>query len=411
MYIITELICITLEILMIILYLSYSFDNKPKTIPFIAMNLFYFFGLTVLSFMENMAFMRLFLTFIIIAVMAIWLYKAGVFKGLLYSFIYCTFIIVADILTSIIFLIAGIDAEQMLQLGSGRSLFIIIAHIVLFINFLILMSIRPLLNIPYSFKEFLCVLPCIIITGLLCYILTTQFILKNIEIPILYIIVLIGMLYNNVFSLYFIQSIHNKERQKQESELANQHFLMQQNYYDQLHNQQESIRALWHDINKYILAINAEPSASLAELQYQLDEIKSTIDTNNKIINGILNEYMYKAKELDTVLELEISVPDTLPMLATELYIVLGNSLDNALEAITYVTPSDRYIKMKLKYQNNILFYELTNPYINGVSRTNLKKIHGYGIKNIQKIADKYTGAVIIQKTDNTFNISSHFNF
>lgn len=411
MYIATELICITLEIFMIIFYLSYSFDIKPRTVPFIVINVIYFLGLTILSFMENMSFARLFFTFFIIAVMAICLYNSGTFKGLLYSFIYCTFIIVADVITSIVFLIAGIDAEQMLELGSGRSLFIIIAHIVLFISFLILMSIRPLLNIPYSFKEFLCVLPCIVFTGLLCYILTTQFILKGLEIPILYIVVLIGMLYNNVFFLYFIHSIHHKEREKQEYELSNQHFLMQQNYYEQLHNQQESVRALWHDINKYILASNIDSSSSLSELQHQLDEIKSTIDTNNKTINVILNEYMYQAKELDVVLDFDINVPDILPMLATELYIVLGNSFDNALEAISYVAPSNRYITMKLKYQNNILYYELSNPYVKGVSRSKFKKIHGYGIKNIQKIADKYTGVVITQKTDSTFNISCHFNF
>lgn len=411
MYIATEFICLILEILMVHLYLSYSFTKKRGKLATILLYSLYFIGLSILSFMDNMAFARLLFTFLAIILMSTIIYKTTLIQGLLYSFIFCIFILIAELITSITFLICNIDIEQMLQLGSGRILFIIIGHIALFIGFLFLISIKPLMNLPYSLKEFVNILPCITVTGLLCYILTTQYIFNNKEIPALYIIVLLGMLYTNVFFVFFIHSLHTKAIEKQEYELSKQHFLMQENYYEQLHNQQESVRSLWHDLNKYISAAQLNSDDSLTELQKQLDDINPTIDTNNRIINIILTDYLHQAKEIDAELRFDINVPDTLPMIATDLYIVLGNSFDNALDALTFVDISLRKMDMKLKLQNNILFYELSNPYIEGVSVSKNKKIHGYGIKNIQKVADKYNGTVLINKENNIFTISAHFNF
>ena len=411
MYIATEFICLILEILMVHLYLSYSFTKKRGKLATILLYSLYFIGLSILSFIDNMAFIRLLFTFIAIIVMSYSLYKCSIIQSILYSIICCILIIITDVLTSIIFIICNINTEQMLQLGSGRSLFIIIGHIALFIGFLFLISIKPLMNLPYSLKEFVNILPCITVTGLLCYILTTQYIFNNKEIPALYIIVLLGMLYTNVFFVFFIHSLHTKAIEKQEYELSKQHFLMQENYYEQLHNQQESVRSLWHDLNKYISAAQLNSDDSLTELQKQLDDINPTIDTNNRIINIILTDYLHQAKEIDAELRFDINVPDTLPMIATDLYIVLGNSFDNALDALTFVDVSIRKMDMKLKLQNNILYYELSNPYIEGVSVSKNKKIHGYGIKNIQKVADKYNGTVLINKENNIFTISAHFNF
>jgi len=411
MHIATEFICIIFEVLMIHLYLSYSFTKKAGTLTVILFNLLYFTGLSILSFIDNMAFARLLFTFIAIVIMSYTLYKCKRTQSFLYSTIYCVFIIVTDVLTSTIFIICNIDTEQMLRLGSGRSLFLIIGHIALFISFSLLISIKPLMTLPYSLKEFVNILPCTIITGLLCYILTSQYIFNGIEIPALYIIVLLGMLYTNVYFLFFIHSLHTKAIEKQEYELSKQHFLMQQNYYDQLHNQQESVRSLWHDLNKYISAAQFNSYASIDELEKQLEDINPTIDTNNRIINVILNEYMHHAKEIDTDINFDINVPDTLPMIATDLYIVLGNSFDNALDALTFVDIPNRKLDMKLKYQNNILYYELSNPFVDVVTIAKDKKIHGYGIKNIRKIADKYNGTVIINKENNIFTISAHFNF
>lgn len=410
MYILTELVCITIEIWMVHLYLSYSFPQKGKQLPIILANTIYFIGLTTLSFMNNMAFARLLFTFLSITIIANKIYNSTLIQSLIHSLVYCVFIIIADLITSSFFFLFHMDVNEMLKLGSGRSLYIIIGHLVLFFGFLLLLFIRPLMNLPYSIKEFASTLPCMIITVLLCYILTTQYIFNGIEIPFLYIIVLIGLLYTNVFFLFFIYTSHAQAIQKQEYELSKQHFLMQQKYYNQLHIQQESIRSLWHDLNKYISAAKIDSSESLDQLQKQLNEITATFDTNNRIVNIILNEYINQSKEINVKIDFDINVPDELPMTAADLYIVLGNSLDNALDACSFLDTEKRKLNMKLRFQNNILYYELSNPYIDCSVKTT-KQVHGYGIKNIRKIADKYNGVVLIDKENNIFTLSAHFNF
>ena len=408
MYIFTELICVTIEVFLIILYLTYSFSFQKSFLNNALSILIMFIGLGTLSFIENAAFIRLGFTFLSILLTAYFIFKATFFQALIHSLVYCIFIVIVEVITSIIFIVLNIHPEEILKLGSGRSLFIIITHIIFFCSFLLLLCIRPLVTTKYSLKELLVIIPCMIVSGLLCYILVTEYIIQNKNVPGLYIIVLLGLLYTNVLFLFISYRNHIQIAEKQKYELEIQHFYLQQDYYEKLHCQQESIRSLWHDLNKYVAASKIDSSESYKQLKNQLNDITASIDTNNHVLNVILNEYLYKAKDLDTHFVMDVNVPDTLSMTVADLYIILGNSLDNALNACALLDKQNRIINITLKTKNNILYYEISNPYKEITKRKS--GIHGYGINNIKKIVSKYSGETVIQQDSNIFTLSIHLN-
>lgn len=119
----------------------------------------------------------------------------------------------------------------------------------------------------------------------------------------IYLVALLGLLYADVMVLYDINRLCAQEQDNLHRTLAEHHNVMQQNYYGQFRIQQEETRALWHDISKLIRAAHEK------------------IEVN-----------------------LDVSVPIELFVAAVDLYILLRNTLDNAIEACSAVSNSERRI-------------------------------------------------------------------
>lgn len=403
-----EIICIIIEIWMVFFYLSHTVKQHGKTLRMIVSLLLFGCGLTVLSFIDNIPFIRLFYTFSVVALLGGFVYSLKPKQFLLHSLFFCILIIMADTLSSILISLSGFHTN-LLTAGSAHTAYILLDHVVLLVELLFTLLFQSHTNIRYSVKEFALLLPCIFVTILLCFLLLFQYTAHGIEIPYAYLFVVLELFLIDILFFSFIHYIQEKDEQLKLQELSFHHYDMQQDYYNQLHKQQESVRALWHDLNKYLKAANINQSESLKQLQDQLKMITKTVDTNNEAINVILNEYLRKAESLNIKLDLDIRISDTLPVSTVDLYIILGNSLDNAIHACTYLPQEMRRISLSMHILNRILIYELSNPYSKR-QQPNTSGIHGYGISNIRHTVEKYHGNVSIKKEEGVFTLSSHIN-
>lgn len=88
--------------------------------------------------------------------------------------------------------------------------------------------------------------------------------------------------------------------------------------------------------------------------------------------------------------------------------IILGNLLDNALEAVTKLPPQKRIIRFYLNFQSDYLIIQMRNIYNPTVSdirdgkayTTKVDKdLHGIGLKRIKNAAAKYNGSFEYQTT------------
>jgi sensor histidine kinase regulating citrate/malate metabolism len=93
---------------------------------------------------------------------------------------------------------------------------------------------------------------------------------------------------------------------------------------------------------------------------------------------------------------------------------IFGNALDNAIECVEQVEHTDkRSIKLYVYTKNSFIMIRIENYYENiltfedGLPKTTKDGglNHGYGIKNIKSIAEKYGGHITITANDNWFRI------
>lgn len=101
-----------------------------------------------------------------------------------------------------------------------------------------------------------------------------------------------------------------------------------------------------------------------------------------------------------------------------DIYSLFGNILDNAIEACEKLDENERYIGLKIYKQNSFVIINTINPFLgeikkengNIITTKNDKVSHGYGLKSIKYVVDKYDGKIDINDRKNIFSLTILFN-
>ena len=412
MYYFIEIACVIAEMWMVHTF-SGSYYAKRNCSILQALGMYGIFGaiIAVLSLFPDLSFVRLAVTFFGILTTSLVLFKTKVIQGLLSGVAYCAIVAVNDVISVVSFQLCGVSSDALMASNPARSMLLIVAHILLFGIVVILCIINRKSASKMSVKILLPVLPCWAISILLGFVFTWQCVVMEYEWHPLFLVVLIGLLYTNIIMIYFTNKTSEQAQLKKDFEIAEHHYAMQQEYYDQLRVQQEETRALWHDISKYLRASQVDKSdAALMEVQQMLDSISQVVDVNNRVVSVILNEYFQIAKDADVSIELDVLVPTELFVTAADLYVLLGNTLDNAIEACAELPKEQRRISLKLKKHNSILYYEISNTYDEKHLHRVRGNYHGFGLKNVAKCVEKYRGKLDVSTSNGVFSVVAHLN-
>lgn len=154
----------------------------------------------------------------------------------------------------------------------------------------------------------------------------------------------------------------------------------------------------------------AEVNQMMAETQELFESLTSVVDVGNSVVSVIMNEYLEITEDADIPFDYDVSVPQKLGISAVDLYVLLGNTLENAVEACGSVSVEERYIRIQMRTYRSILFYQIENPYAKEYSQRNRGKNHGYGLQNVRKCVEKYNGHMSISQDGNKFVLSMRLN-
>ena len=135
------------------------------------------------------------------------------------------------------------------------------------------------------------------------------------------------------------------------------------------------------------------------------------VDVGNDFVNSILNSKLGTAKQFGIEVICS-SVKDISGINAVDLCTLLGNLLDNAIEAAEQCLPEKRLIEVKITDSNGKLIIQVTNSIKCSVLNVNSELIstknnpleHGFGVKSIWLIAKKYSGTVNYFEEDGTLS-------
>jgi sensor histidine kinase regulating citrate/malate metabolism len=107
-------------------------------------------------------------------------------------------------------------------------------------------------------------------------------------------------------------------------------------------------------------------------------------------------------------------VPANLSFRSDHLVIILGNLLENALEACYKVEPGKRYIKVDITYEKGVLHICIKNSCISEKRRgrdgaffttKEDKENHGIGLSSVKKAVKYYDGEVMIKDDIENFTV------
>lgn len=217
------------------------------------------------------------------------------------------------------------------------------------------------------------------------------------------------LMYSNIAVFWVHESLIKTQRENTELQLQAQKAELDTEYYTLLQNQYENSNILIHDIKRHLLSIKElahendcdgiEHYIENLYSEYEVKNIKKY--SNHKLVNAIINRYAKVFLDSGITFNCDIRNIDFSFIADNDLTSLLDNLLENALEASRdseekkvelLITPTNvNYISISL---NNTCS---TAPNIkNGKLITTKKKSapHGYGIKSIMRIADKYDGNV-----------------
>ncbi|EPY09873.1 ATP-binding protein [Paenibacillus alvei] len=233
-----------------------------------------------------------------------------------------------------------------------------------------------------------------------------------------YFISAIGFLFLNVMIIYIFDSIIDKYKFMQEhTQLQHQMDYQDANYEKVVHSF-KSIKRIIHDTNQQFLYIEEcikrnELAAAMEHIKTTLNKVEGAyqrVNTGNLVIDALitntLNIGQANGIRIDTKLNLwsqEIHID------RYDLCVVIGNMLDNAIEASKKLTiAEDRYILIKIHSTESSLLIHILNHMENEVAHLHSQKpspeFHGIGLTNIARICDKYGGHMTIETKHKVFN-------
>lgn len=412
MYYFAEIACVVAELWMIQFLLSGMFWRR-KLAPWVPTIEYIIVGgiMVVLAFGDNMTFVRIGFSFLAFVFIGLTNFHTNILQSALSAMVMCVVAALSDVCFSVALTKLGVASQALMALGGARSLYVIASHLLMFGIVSVIYAISPKPGVSVPLKILFPLLPCWTVSALLCVLLAWQILVKGQEVPPLSLVVLVGMLYTNIVFVYYTKRISEQEVEKWEQAIAEHHYAMQQEYYAQFRIQQEETRALWHDISKFLRAVKVEGSGeTLQQVEQMLDSVAPVVDVNNHVVSVILNEYVQAAKASQVQMELDVQIPRELFVTAVDLYVILGNTLDNALEACEDLPVEQRRISLWMKMHNDVLFYGIENPYTADRERIIQKKIHGYGLQNVRCCVQKYQGTMEIEKENGVYRFSAHLN-
>lgn len=183
-------------------------------------------------------------------------------------------------------------------------------------------------------------------------------------------------------------------------------------------------RRLRHDLRHELiflldLAQNKEYEkleASLGNLADLEDLEKFTAaQSDNSLIDTLINYKYATARQYGISFQTKLEIPIDFPLANADLCVILGNALDNAIEANAEKKVSKPYIDLKMRYSQNNLVIILENSFdgcIHRDKRGNLltskkdREKHGIGLASIQNTLKKYNGYLNTEIKGNCFKLT-----
>lgn len=233
--------------------------------------------------------------------------------------------------------------------------------------------------------------------------------------------VIIVMIAVNLILYYFYTSMLDRYIFMQDNVLLREQIAIYESELRANMEQDRNVQALRHDMKHHIREIYSLADKNtdtdiiryLDEMSDSMDNIEKVASTGNSVFDGILNYYAQKIKqEMNNVnFSVTLKIPTDLEISSFDMNVILGNLLDNAMENVSGGAGQELQIEAVLEYIEGLLRIEVVNTFAGNVNKDGERFIshkgqgHGFGLFNVKKITEKYSGYMMTEHESNRFKV------
>mgnify|MGYP001143067419 FL=1 len=185
------------------------------------------------------------------------------------------------------------------------------------------------------------------------------------------------------------------------------------------------IRQMKHEMKNHMTNIKGlVRNGSYGDIEQYIDHMDEsmnvfelTIKTGNTVTDVIVNDKQKAAEKQGIQFQSEFSYPKSDGYNAYDIGVIINNLLQNALEACEKMAEGKRYIYLSGRQKKKFYVINVKNSFEGEVTfdtKTNLPlstkgkdiALHGIGLSNVKREADKYMGDVDIRARKNEFSVA-----
>lgn len=222
-----------------------------------------------------------------------------------------------------------------------------------------------------------------------------------------------------LFAILFYRVNQQREMEAEIAKLKQEQAEIVERDYQALRRTYADNAKLYHDLHNHIEAIyqcliqgdTKEAVRYCEDLRTPVRQISQTVWTGDKALDYLISSKMALAGQEQIKTKVNIEYPHNTNIRSVDLTTILGNLLDNALEAAKTAPEGLRFLNLTIRRINDMLIIKVENGYgdtpvqENGKLLTSKKDkaFHGWGLKSVQTAADRYDGTIRTDYKDHVF--------
>ena len=341
----------------------------------------------------------------ILLILSITIYSERFIIKLFYVFIYILIIFIADpILMGMMYLLRLGSPNEALEAGTERILGMVGTKILYFWMVLIVSRVlmKKVREIPLLHWISIILMPIISIVVLYSIFISIA-VANNTHSMIIYLISIAGMVYINVAMFNFFESYSKQMKLAFMETVAER----EAENYRSLRLSYKEMQKLKHDFQNELAVLKdmianrryENADEHISEISYFINKSAAICYTGNEAIDSLINIKIKQAEIYNIKIVTKVHLFTEMDYSSLELCRIIGNALDNAIEACCKVDTQERFVYISFKEVNDNVLLEISNSSCEAdtewlVSTKSDKGMHGYGIQSIRSSAERIGGNV-----------------
>lgn len=296
---------------------------------------------------------------------------------------------------------------------------VMLSKLIKFIMVLIVLLILKRNTVRADFKDYLCMIIVPFLSIFIIIAITIESKGTIVNAGFTTNTAILGILVINFIVYYLLNNIIQANEIKQKQSRMETQFMFQEKKYEQTSMSFKSISGILHDTNKHLVylrecVIQKDYSEAIEYIDKAINNLSDSykrINTGHLVIDALVSNAYNNAEIKNINFRTDIKIDKSkINIERYDLSVVLGNLLDNAIEACIKISNvDDRFIKINIFTNETALIINTLNSAVGKNLFTKFKSdksnriMHGYGLSNVNLIAEKYGGSFITERKESKF--------